>query len=157
MEIFEKRTRIPAPAKKVFEWHQNPEALQCLIPPGEPVRVEECRGIREGARVVLVIGYWPFQLYWVALHRNFLAGRQFTDVQEKGPFRSWEHFHTVLPDGPRACILIDYVEYQLPFGFIGRLALPLVRRKLRTIFAWRHQVTCDATQPECVSAQPDIR
>lgn len=144
-EIFEKRTRIPASAKTVFAWHESADALRSLIPPGDPVKVvQQSGGIRDGAEVVLAIGYWPLQIHWVARHCHYVPCRQFTDVQEKGPFRFWEHTHSVLPDGPDACILIDHVEYELPFGFLGRLALPLVRKKLRAMFSWRHQITYDA-------------
>jgi uncharacterized protein len=144
-QIFEKRTRIPAPASSVFAWHERPEALRWLIPPGDPVKVlESTGGIRDGARIVLAIGFPPLRIRWVARHKNFVEGRQFTDVQERGPFRSWEHTHLVLPDGPEACVLVDHVEYELPFGFLGRVALPLVRRKLKAMFAWRHQVTFEA-------------
>ena len=145
-EIFEMRSRIPAPAATVFGWHEKPEALQSLIPPGDPVKlVSATGGIRDGAQVVLAIGYWPLQLHWVALHKDFQPGRQFTDVQVKGPFHLWEHTHSVLPDGPDACFLVDHVEYELPFGALGRLALPLVRRKLKAMFDWRHGVTRSAT------------
>jgi ligand-binding SRPBCC domain-containing protein len=144
-EIFEKRTRIPAPARQVFAWHEGPDALRSLIPPRDPVRVvRQSGGVRDGAEVVLALGFGPLSIYWVACHKNYLAGRQFTDVQKKGPFHFWEHTHTILPDGPDACILIDHVEYELPFGFLGRFALPLVRRKLKEMFAWRHQVTFEA-------------
>lgn len=144
-QVFEKRIRIPAPASQVFAWHESPDALRWLIPPGDPVKVvARSGGIRDGATVVLEIGYTPLKIRWVARHKNFVEGRQFTDVQEKGPFAFWEHTHTVIPDGHSACFLIDHVEYELPFGIFGRLALPLVRRKLEALFAWRHQVTFEA-------------
>jgi len=151
-EIYEKRTRIPAPARTVFAWHESPDALRSLIPPRDPVKVvRQTGGVRDGAVVVLRIGYWPFTIRWVALHQNYIPGKQFTDIQQKGPFRSWEHTHTILPDGAQACILIDHVEYELPFGILGRLLLPLVRRKLKAMFSWRHQVTYDAN---CGAAIP---
>jgi ligand-binding SRPBCC domain-containing protein len=144
-EVFEKRTRIPASARKVFAWHESADALRSLIPPRDPVRVvRQSGGVKDGAQVVLALGYGPFCLHWVAEHQNYLPGRQFTDVQKQGPFHLWEHTHTVLPDGPDACILIDHVEYELPFGVLGRLVLPFVRWKLKGMFAWRHQVTFDA-------------
>jgi len=145
-QIYEKRMRIPAPAAVVFAWHESPEALRRLIPPKDPVKVvSSTGGIRDGARVVLAMGYWPLQIYWVALHKSYIPGVQFTDVQERGPFRSWEHTHSVVPDGSDACFLVDHVEYELPFGLLGRaLGLRLVRRKLERMFAWRHQATLRA-------------
>jgi len=142
-DVFERRVRIPAPAARVFAWHERPECLRDLIPPADPVRVLEAEGgIRNGGRVVLLVGVFPFRMKWVALHRDFEAGVQFRDEQVQGPFRRWVHTHTVIPDGPDVCWLVDHVEYELPFGPLARLAAGwLVRRKLESMFAWRHQTT----------------
>lgn len=140
--VFEKQSRIAASAAQVFAWHERPDALQKLIPPGQPVKiVEHTGGIGNGARVELKMGFWPIQLKWVARHGNFKAGRSFEDVQEIGPFASWKHTHTVSPEGDHACVLKDHVEYELPFGNVGELAAGFVRKKLEATFAYRHRVT----------------
>jgi len=143
MQVYERRLRIPAPAAQVFAWHERPECLRELIPPGDPVRVLEAEGgIRDGGRVVLQVGVWPFRMKWRAIHRDYVAGHQFCDEQVSGPFRRWIHTHTVLADGPEASWLIDHVEYALPFGAPGELLAGwLVRRKLKRMFAWRHEMT----------------
>lgn len=40
MPTYVKRSRIEAPARRVFAWHGRPEALEKLIPPWEPVVIE---------------------------------------------------------------------------------------------------------------------
>jgi ligand-binding SRPBCC domain-containing protein len=140
--IFEKQSRIEATAEQVFAWHERPGALQRLIPPRVPLKIiEHTGGIANGARVELTLGYWPLQVRWIARHQNYIAGRRFEDVQERGPFARWKHTHTVTPNGPRACILRDRIEYELPFGPMGELAAGLVRRKLEATFAYRHRIT----------------
>lgn len=141
--VYERRVRIPAPAAKVFAWHEQPDAFSKLIPPGEPVKLlERTGGIMDGARTVLLTGKWPFQIKWVAVHDRYIPGRQFRDVQQSGPFKTWEHTHQVMPDGLEACILIDHIEYELPFGALGlKFGSKLVRRKLDAMFDWRHRVT----------------
>lgn len=137
--IYEKSSRIAAPADRVFAFHERPDALQLLIPPGQPVRiVEHTGGIRDGAKVVLKMGYWPIIITWVARHQNYIEGRQFQDVQERGPFKSWAHTHTVTPAGPNACILTDHIEFEA----IGAW---LVKRLLARTFAYRHKVTIRET------------
>ena len=69
--------------------------------------------------------------------------RSFRDVQLKGPYRRWVHTHTLtaVEGGTR---VDDVVEYQLPFGPLGRLAHGwLVRPELNPIFAHR-RVAIDA-------------
>ncbi len=145
-QIFERRLRLPASAAQVFAWHERPECLRDLIPPGDPVRVLEATGgIRDGARVVLEIGIFPFRMKWIALHSAYVAGHRFRDEQISGPFRRWVHTHTFIDDGPGASWLIDRVEYELPFGLLGALFGGwLARQKIEAMFAWRHAKTLQA-------------
>lgn len=140
--IFEKAVRIAASAERVFAWHEQPDALKKLIPPGDPVHVlEHTGGIRNGARVVLRMGYFPFAVRWAAVHEGYIAGRQFQDRQHSGPMRFWLHTHFFEPDGDEACVLRDHVEFELPFSPVADVALPLVLKKLEETFAYRHRVT----------------
>ncbi len=150
--MFHKRSRIDAPAARVFAWHQSPDALTRLIPPWENVQVEKPpASLGNGDRAVLVIRNGPLRLRWVAEHHGFedrgVAGGEFTDIQVSGPFRSWRHRHLVESDGPDACWLDDRIEYELPLGLLGRLGGGWVtRRKLERMFEFRHEVTRRETQ-----------
>ena len=136
-------TRVPASAEAVFDWHEAPGAFERLTPPWERVRVLRHEGgIRSGARVSLLVGPGPLSLRWELEHRDYRHGRSFTDVQLSGPFRSWTHVHRMIPEGSDECVLEDAIEYELPLGVIGRLfGRPLVERKLKRLFAFRHDVT----------------
>jgi ligand-binding SRPBCC domain-containing protein len=137
--IFEHESVIPAAAEKVFAFHERPDALTLLIPPGEPIRViEHTGGIRDGARVVLQMGYPPFAITWIAIHQGYIEGRQFQDLQQKGPFRYWLHTHTITPLTPDSCRLQDHIEFEILFS---PLLNPLIRQKLLRTFIYRHQIT----------------
>jgi len=139
-------TRIPASADAVFDWHEAAGAFARLTPPWERVRVVRHEGgIRDGALVSLLVGPWPLSLRWELEHQDYQHGRSFTDVQRSGPFRHWKHVHRMTPQGPDACVLEDTIEYELPFGVLGRLAgRSLVQRKLKRLFSYRHAVTLRA-------------
>jgi ligand-binding SRPBCC domain-containing protein len=53
-----------------------------------------------------------------------------------GPYRTWIHTHRFTENG-NATLIEDEVRYELPFGILGRVALPLVRRQLDRIFQYR--------------------
>lgn len=144
-EVFVQRCPIDAPAEAVFAWHERPGALVRLIPPWEHVEVVECRGgVRNGGRTVLFTRIGPARVRWVAEHRDYVAGRQFRDVQTTGPFARWEHTHLIEEQGPGRCVLEDRIEYALPLGGLGRVfAARSVRRKLDAMFAYRHRTTRD--------------
>jgi ligand-binding SRPBCC domain-containing protein len=144
--VFEHESTIAAPAQAVFAFHERPDALQLLIPPGQPIKIiEHTGGIRDGARVVLQMGFWPFAICWVARHKGYVPGRQFQDVQEKGPFRFWEHTHIVIPVTEHSCILRDHIEYELPFGKLGQSGNAFVRKRLVDTFLYRHRMTTRQT------------
>lgn len=140
MPIYEKRSVIDCPASTLFAWHTRPGAFERLSPPWEHLRVVSRHGgIADGSRVTLELRRGPLKRRWEALHRDFIDGVQFTDVQVAGPFKRWEHTHRVEPvDGAKAT-LIDRVDYVLPFGPLGALGGVFVRRIMDRLFAFRHR------------------
>jgi len=139
---FERSVWIAAPVENVFAFHERPDALQRLTPPGQPVTlVSHTGGIKTGARVVLRLGFGPLSIGWVALHTGYEQNRFFEDTQVSGPFRSWKHQHCFVEEGP-GTRLTDRIEFEL-FG--GRAAEVLfgrlIRAQLEKMFAYRHKVT----------------
>ncbi len=141
--VFVFRSRIAAPADEVFRWHERPGAFERLAPPWQRIEVvERTGGIQTGDRVTLRQSLGPLKLTWRLEHCDYVAGRQFRDCQLSGPFRSWTHTHTIEPDGPDACHLIDRIDYALPVGAVGQwLAGGFAGRELDRLFAYRHAVT----------------
>ncbi|TAL07431.1 MAG: NAD-dependent epimerase/dehydratase family protein [Chloroflexota bacterium] len=75
------------------------------------------------------------------------APRTFSDVQLEGPYRRWVHRHTftAVDGGTR---IDDHIEYELPFGPLGRLAHRLaVKAQLQAIFAFRAEAVRTIFEP----------
>ncbi len=144
-----KESVIDATPEEVFRFHERPEALRLLIPPWERVKVVSSDdSLRPGSRVVLEGRWGPFTMRWVALHTTYDPPRCFVDRQEAGPFAAWEHRHEFLDDGRGGTILRDAVDYEIPFGRVGRLlAGRLIRSRLERMFAFRHAATRRAVEP----------
>ncbi len=142
-ETYIRRSRIPAPAAAVFDWHAREGAFGRLSPPWQSVElISSIGGINNGARTEFYLKAGPFRRRWVAEHGGLEPGRLFQDVQVKGPFSKWEHTHTITPDGEDACILEDHIEFALPLGMIGRgLVGGMIRRDLERAFRYRHELT----------------
>jgi len=139
---FVKESRIDATPSEVFAF-QSPGALERLIPPWEKVeRVEGGESIQPGSRVTLKVRVGPFRVRWIAEHTEYEPGRFFADRQVLGPFASWYHRHQFLDDGKGGTTLRDEVEYEPPFGWLGRrLGRRFLEGKLRRMFEYRHQTT----------------
>lgn len=146
LHTFVKRSVMPVSAEELFQWHEAPGAFQKLTPPGEPVVVlEQTGGIRDGARVVVRVGVWPFAFRWELEHRDYVFGRQFCDVQVRGPFRTYRHIHRMEPSGEHDSYLEDRIEFSLPAQPVSSwIAAPWVLWKFERLFAYRHRVTREA-------------
>ncbi|MCT4012615.1 SRPBCC family protein [Elizabethkingia anophelis] len=64
--------------------------------------------------------------------------KSFTDLQAKGPYRYWNHYHEFI-ENDKGVLMKDSVDYELPFGFLGKLAHSLfVHKRLKSIFEFRY-------------------
>lgn len=145
LEVFSRRVALPVSAEEAFAWHERPGALDRLIPPWEKVRIiSRGEGIRNGSRVVLVNRQGPLRLRWTAEHCDYQQGRQFRDIQIQGPFRHWDHTHRFIAEGNNTSVLEDHVEYCVRGGLLGgMMAGRFIRRKIGSMFAYRHRTTAD--------------
>lgn len=66
--------------------------------------------------------------------------KSFTDFQERGPYKYWNHFHEFIPNA-NGVLMKDTVEYELPFCVLGTIVhRTFVKKKLESIFDFRYQV-----------------
>ena len=79
-------------------------------------------------------------LKWQTKITQVDKNKSFTDFQEKGPYKYWNHFHEFIPNKD-GVLMKDTVDYELPMGFLGKIAhQAFVKKKLVSIFDYRYQV-----------------
>jgi uncharacterized protein (TIGR01777 family) len=141
-------TTLPVSQQTAFLYHERPGALPRLIPRWQKAEIERSDGsLKAGSRVVLRAKLGPIPLRWYAKHTEYDPPRLFVDVQESGPFASWEHRHRFEVVGDESSVLTDDVRYRLPIGAVGNLfGAGLARRQIESMFAYRHRVTRDDLQ-----------
>ncbi len=101
-----------------------------ILTPG-PIRIEA------GARIDYQLKLYGFPVKWATLIESWDPPRQFVDVQLRGPYRVWRHTHRFAAEGTGTRIMDD-VEYELPFGPLGRVVEALwARREIGKIFSYR--------------------
>lgn len=131
---------LPLPVDEVFPFFAKAENLE-RITPGSlrfeiltplPIDMGEGALIDYRLRIAGIPQRWRTRIsLWEPPYR-------FADEQVKGPYRRWFHVHefSECPEGTR---MTDEVDYELPFGVLGRLAHPLIRFQLRRIFTYRNE------------------
>lgn len=66
--------------------------------------------------------------------------KSFTDFQQKGPYKYWNHFHEFIPN-EKGVLMKDTIDYELPFGILGSIAhVMVVKSKLNHIFNYRYGI-----------------
>lgn len=79
-------------------------------------------------------------LKWRTRITEVTPNKSFTDFQERGPYKLWNHHHEFIPN-KNGVFMIDKVDYELPLGLLGSWAHALyVKKKLDDIFNYRFQV-----------------
>ena len=130
--------QVDAPIDKVFDFFADPANLEEITPSWLNFKVMSPQS--------LDIGFGTIIDYRLHLHRvpvtwqsqitEWDPPRRFVDVQNKGPYRHWEHTHEFTPYEGRTLVR-DSVKYEVPGGFmVDKL---LVRRDLERIFAYRQR------------------
>ena len=85
-----------------------------------------------GSQIVIsfrLVPFIPLRRRWVAEILEYEPLSYFLDQQRSGPMRSWRHRHPFRSEsrnGVDGTVVRDEVEYELPFGVLGRMADALV-------------------------------
>jgi len=79
-------------------------------------------------------------LKWKTRISQVDKNKSFTDFQEKGPYKLWNHHHEFIPN-QNGVLMKDTVDYELPLGFLGKIAHSIiVKDKLNKIFDYRYKI-----------------
>lgn len=145
---FVKESIIQASAAEVFAFHEAPDAFARLQPPWQTTEVvKPPASLEVGTQVIVRVRVGPIWQTIVAEHVAYEPGKMFADKMLEGPFASWLHKHIVTPEGDMQCILTDDIEYELPFGALGRtFGGSFARKNLERMFEYRHEVTRTACE-----------
>ncbi|THE62824.1 cyclase [Salinadaptatus halalkaliphilus] len=154
MPTYDRQTTVRAPLEDVWQFHAHVSGLEALTPGWLGLRVESIMGpdgesdpevLAVGSEVALSIqpfGVGPRQ-HWtseIRERRRTDGTAYFRDEMVHGPFDRWVHTHSFFADGDRT-ILRDHVEYELPFGALGRLGTPFSGPGFEAMFRERHKRT----------------
>lgn len=133
------------PRERVFEFFKKPENLNQVTPLnlGFKILTPSPVLMEKGSVIDYMIRLHGFPMKWRTVISNYDPPHSFTDIQVKGPYKTWIHTHNfVEKDG--GTLMTDKVEYEVPMGFLGDVIRFLfVRREVEKIFNYRKKVISD--------------
>jgi ligand-binding SRPBCC domain-containing protein len=164
-QLFETSDWVSFPVELVFAFFANSTNLPHLMPAKLETRIEEARlqpppprpvhpdparrfnNAAAGAGSEILISFFPIpwvplRVSWMARITEFVWNSHFCDEQVRGPFKRFHHRHGIEPevrDGVEGTRVSDKVEFELPYGVLGRMGGVFVRRNLEKSFAYRQK------------------
>jgi ligand-binding SRPBCC domain-containing protein len=165
IERFESRQWTPYPVELVFAFFANPSNLPHLMPPKLEARIEDARiepppvrpvaqdparrflSVAAGVGSEILVSFYPIpwvpkRLSCMARITGFEWNSYISDEQARGPFTLFRHRHGIgaeTREGQEGTLVTDALEYELPYGWLGRVGAVLVRRRLENWFAYRRK------------------
>ena len=138
MYVIERSQVVGLPLEQAFEFFSDPRNLPRITPPwlGFTVLAAPER-LFASCEMRYTIRWLRIPVSWTTVITDYEPNVCFTDEQKSGPYRRWWHEHRFAPRGDTT-LMTDRIEYEMPFGLIGRLVHALVvRRQLREILEYR--------------------
>lgn len=136
-----KRTQlVKTDLKTCWDFFSSPKNLKEITPDymGFDVLVDIPDKMYEGLMIEYSVKpLLSIPMKWITEIKYVHDQEFFVDEQRKGPYKMWHHEHhfKAVEEGVE---VTDIVSYELPLGFLGRLAHPiLVKSKLEEIFEYR--------------------
>jgi len=141
MKNITKTTFINCQLDELFDFHMNVNNIKKITP--KNIKVElldfdiskyECKIINIRTTKYFISTHWKVRIDKTQ-RPNLLV-----DVAVQSPFKSWKHQHVFTQKG-NVCELKDIIEYEMPFGFLGKIIAPFVERDIINMFDYRHKKT----------------
>ena len=143
---FEYQFLVNAPLDRVWQFHDDPMALTKVMTfPVKAVVHSVDRPVQPGSKVQMTFWFGPLPVKWNVVVRERTPPYMFRDEQPggEGPFLRWNHRHQFeVAQGGRSTRVIDRIDYEPPFGAVGKLLDGIFGRfAMRLMFVGRERAT----------------
>jgi ligand-binding SRPBCC domain-containing protein len=132
--------KLAIPVEEAWDFFSTPENLVKITPASLDFKItSELNGGEIYIGQIITYKLKPLlgiSLLWVSEIIHVERHKLFVDEQIKGPYKLWHHEHhfKTVAGGTE---MTDIVQYKIPFGVLGNLGLPIVKKQLEDIFSYR--------------------
>jgi ligand-binding SRPBCC domain-containing protein len=136
-----KRTLIDCTQEELFTFHLDTNNIKKITPTHTKVALLNYdENIYEGKIVDLKTTRAFIPILWKVQIETIDHPNSLVDIALKSPFSYWKHQHNFIQKGDKT-LLEDIIEYELPFGALGKLVNIFIKKDIENMFSYRHKQT----------------
>ena len=143
MTIIESSVTIAAPIEAVFDFHLDEKNLALISPPWMKTKLIHQSGSGLGKIIEMqVMQYNVFPSHWVVRIEEYDRPVRLADLMLSGPMKYFRHERTFSQPCASLTEMKDHLEYEAPFGIIGKIADSIsIKKMMQQMFEYRHAKT----------------
>ncbi len=133
---------LNADVQRVFAFHTDTRNLPLITPPWVGVEIVNMTlPLTEKSTVSLDIKRFGITTRWEMEIATPEFATTITDVMIKGPFRYFKHERHFIPLENNETLMRETISITLPFGWLGNLLYPWIKKDMDDMFEYRHRAT----------------
>jgi len=141
MKTIIKTSFINCDLKALFDFHLDSNNITKITPKDTKVELLSADTQTYVGKIVKIKTTKFFiPTYWEVHIERLESPNILVDLALKSPFKYWKHQHIFTQKG-NMCELKDVIEYELPFGILGKLVSSFIENDITKMFDYRHQQT----------------
>lgn len=145
MKLFRSSFRISCALERVWEFYTDVNHLKIVTPKELDLNVLDytSRKFTQGTEF-RIEGKILFQKReWHSVIAS-IRPYEYVDIMLSGPFKRWRHVHKYYYDiEQNQTEVVDEVEFELPYGLVGKMFEGFASYRLRKIFDHRRRMTIE--------------
>lgn len=131
---------------KVWKFYTDVKHVEIITPREIQLRIARTTSqtLTQGTDIWLS-GKLLFRRTWHS-KITYLEPYEYVDEMLSGLFKTWKHLHKFRKIDENLTEVIDEIDFELPFGFLGRIFEGYAYNRMRQIFAYRQTATVNALE-----------
>jgi ligand-binding SRPBCC domain-containing protein len=150
LRTFRQSFIIECPIERVWHFYTDVKHLETITPKGIELKIIRTtnQNIVQGQEIWVsgkIFKKMGRRMKWHS-KITFLKSHEYIDEMLSGPFKKWRHLHRFHNIEGKQTEIIDEVEFELPYGILGKLIEDYAYKQLQDIFEYRKITTIKALE-----------
>ena len=144
MKHFKQEFIISVPLEKVWEFYTDISHIETISPRYIDEKVVETTSqkIVKGTQILIQMNIFTKKIWHASIVHS--GPHTYTDEFQDSMFKTWSHKHSFEKTDQNKTKVIDEINFEMPYGVLGRLMEIIILRKIKEFFKHRKQASIKA-------------